>query len=309
MKNTSKKTITKPSIAVIVLNWNNAKDTKECLESLKGSTVPIHVVLVDNNSKEPLTDLPKLPHFSFIKNSENLGYAGGNNTGILFALKNGFKFISILNNDTIVDPDFYAGSIESLNQKGLDAVAGRVRNSDGTIYSWGGTVNRLLGRAFHGKEQITSVTFLPGCAFVAKKDVFESIGGFDERYFLYYEDTDWSLRALERGFALGRINQGLVHKTAQTVGLYSDTYLYHMTRNQFYFIRDRIGFPQKFVAILSWFFLSILGYLCLALIKRPSGTKAVLRGVRDALFNNKLASRPPFYGFDTKDLTGSDWPR
>ena len=101
-----------PKVFIIILNWNNWVDTKDCLESLKTNGYQnCEVVVVDNGSDEkPEITNPKI---KVIYNKENLGFSGGNNVGIKYALENGADYVLILNNDTIASDDFLVKLVEA----------------------------------------------------------------------------------------------------------------------------------------------------------------------------------------------------
>ena len=109
-----------PKVCILLLNWNNWEDTKECLESLKNITYSnFSIVLMDNGSqddslkrmREFKSQIPQL-EIVILENGKNLGFGGGNNVGINYALKNKFGYILLLNNDTIVSRDFLDKLVE-----------------------------------------------------------------------------------------------------------------------------------------------------------------------------------------------------
>src|SRR3972149_12101418 len=96
-----------PKVAIIVLNWNGKNDTLECLASIDKMDYPsIYVILVDNGSQDGSVAAiqRKFPEVMIVETKSNLGFAGGNNMGIRYALRNGAEYVLVLNNDTIVDP-------------------------------------------------------------------------------------------------------------------------------------------------------------------------------------------------------------
>ena len=104
----------KPKVAIIILNWNRLEDIAECLESVKKTDYPNYeVVIVDNGSKDgSLEKLSKeFPEAIILKNKENMGFAGGNNVGMRYAINSGAKYMWLLNNDTVVEPDTLRGLI------------------------------------------------------------------------------------------------------------------------------------------------------------------------------------------------------
>ncbi|MFH1671652.1 MAG: glycosyltransferase, partial [Candidatus Portnoybacteria bacterium] len=101
-----------PKVFIIILNWKNWPDVEECLESIKNNDYPNYqVVIVDNdsNQKPEVSD----SNIKVIYNDRNLGFSGGNNVGIKYALKNGADYILLLNDDTIVEKSFLTKLVEA----------------------------------------------------------------------------------------------------------------------------------------------------------------------------------------------------
>ncbi|MCX6022275.1 MAG: glycosyltransferase family 2 protein, partial [Chloroflexi bacterium] len=106
-----------PSVSLVVLAWNGRDDTLECLKSLAAVSYPrLEVVVVDNGSSDDTVRAVResYPAVQLIENGKNLGYAGGNNVGILYALDRGADYVMLLNNDTVVHPDFLDVMLETL---------------------------------------------------------------------------------------------------------------------------------------------------------------------------------------------------
>lgn len=102
------------SVAVIVLNWNGTDDTVECLRSLLQVDYPRYeIVVVDNGSREsPRARIAdEFPSVTYLETAQNLGYAGGNNVGIRHALARGHDYVFVLNNDTVVEPEFLTQAV------------------------------------------------------------------------------------------------------------------------------------------------------------------------------------------------------
>lgn len=231
-------------VAVVILNYKLRKLTLECLKSVKKSSYgQIKVYVVDNDSGD---DLKKElgSEITFIQAGSNLGYAGGNNLGITAALKDGCNLIFIINPDTQVDVDCIKSCVELMSSDQTIGVIGpKILFSDKkTIWYAGGIFDRdnVLG-THRGVDQqdvgqfdkIGETDFVSGAAMMVRREVFERIGLFDERYFLYYEDSDFCLRAKRRGFKLVYNPQALVyHKNAQATGLGSPLQDYFITKNR-----------------------------------------------------------------------------
>lgn len=206
--------IFEPRIAVIVLNWNGRDDTMRCLSSLQ--RVDYHrseIVVVDNGSSDGSVASIRtaFPEISIIENGRNLGYAGGNNAGIQWALKRGFDYILILNNDTIVAEDFLkvlASSASRLPAESIIGAAMLLDNKPDTIWMLGGIwshrscsfnddgANKALSEF---ANSVREVDYVVGCSIFASRFVFENVGLFDEKFFLHYEEIDFCSRAKQIG--------------------------------------------------------------------------------------------------------------
>ena len=205
------------SLAIIVLNWNGADDTLNCVESLQQQTLRPEIIIVDNNSnddsverfedhiKSQKKDAPIL-----IKNSQNLGFAGGINTGLVYAKEHNFEYIGVLNPDAIADKEWCQALVNELSSHpkcGITTGILQRRNSKtldttGDFYTtWGlpGPRNR--------DEPIKNAPDKPGEVFGAtgggaiyRTAIFDDIDMFDEDFFMYYEDVDLSFRAQLAGW-------------------------------------------------------------------------------------------------------------
>ena len=204
-------------LAIIVLNWNGADDTLNCVESLQQQTLQPEIIIVDNNSsddsverfedhvKSQKKDAPIL-----IKNSQNLGFAGGINTGLVHARKQGFEYIGVLNPDAIADKKWCQALVDELSSHPKCGIAtgilqrrdGKTLDTTGDFYTtWGlpGPRNR--------DEPVENAPSKPGEVFGAtgggaiyRAAMFDDIDMFDEDFFMYYEDVDLSFRAQLAGW-------------------------------------------------------------------------------------------------------------
>ncbi len=255
-----------PRVSIILVNWNGAEDTVECVQSLKECKYTnIQIIIVDNNSKGNEAELLKEKFGSSIevlKNKTNLGFAGGVNTGINFALRRGSDYILLINNDTVVEPDFLNYLIEQGEKnKDIGILVPKIcyYSASRIIWSAGGYVSKLRSSGFscgEGKyeEEYNNskfVTFASGCCLLIKANVLTKVGLFDEKYFLYLEDVDFCYRVNNAGYKIlydGRSK--ILHKVnvASTKAI-NVLPLYFITRNRMYFAR-------KFFK--GWFLISAL---------------------------------------------------
>ncbi|MDD5397170.1 MAG: glycosyltransferase family 2 protein [Candidatus Moranbacteria bacterium] len=200
-----------PKIFVIVLNFNGAKTLPGCLASVFQSDYPnFETVVVDNNSQDGSFEKARLAYSKahFIKNSANIGFAKGNNVGIRFALEKFADHIFVLNNDAIIENDALSLlAKEAAKNPAAGIFSPIITTANGEdVWFAGGLVDWLGMKNTHITKPLAAISYktdyVSGCAMLIKKDVFKKIGLFDERYFLYYEDADFSLRANKAGFDL-----------------------------------------------------------------------------------------------------------
>ena len=254
--------MTKPQVFAIILNWNGQNDTLNCLKSLaKADTtgVFLSVIVVDNNSTDgSVRQVSKLfPSVFLLPQQSNLGFSGGINRGIRYALKNGADYIWILNNDTVVDrrsldfltvfkdPEVGAVGSKIYFSPGHEYHFNRYNNSERGKVIWyaGGIIDwqnmyashRGVDEVDHGQYETTGDTqFITGCSFAVRAGVVRQIGYFDERYYLYLEDVDYSLRIQRAGFRTAYCPQSVIwHLNAVSSGKPGNRlHEYYFTRNR-----------------------------------------------------------------------------
>ncbi len=263
----------KPHVFVVVLNWNRAEDTIACLESianLSTNNYQLTTVVVDNASTD--NSVAKIKNqiskskdtneiLKILENTKNLGYAGGNNVGISYALKNGADYVMILNNDTSVQPSLIVRTVELAQKdskiglispkiyfaKGYEFHKEMYKENDKGRVIWyaGGKIDwdnvygsgRGVDEVDEGQYNKAEETdFATGtCLFLTRK-LLEKVGVFDEKYFMYYEDTDLSVRAKKSGLKVIYFPDAIVwHKVAQSSAIGSPLNDYYTTRNRMLF--------------------------------------------------------------------------
>ncbi len=266
-------------VTIIILNWNRAKDTLECLESLKKMSLGdcrLSVLVVDNASidysVEKLRTYQKANRFELLINKSNLGFAGGNNVGIRYALERGADYVMVLNNDTRVDPllvtriievaekypDFGAASPKIYFEKGYEFHKKRYKKVDLGKVIWyaGGKIdwNNVYGVARgvdevdKGQfERVEDTDFATGTCMLLSRKALREVGMFNERYFMYYEDTELSVRMKKNGYKVLYVPKASVwHKVAQSSGIGSELNDYFITRNRLLFAFRYASIRTKF---------------------------------------------------------------
>lgn len=236
-------------VVTVVLNWNGAEDTLALLPTLARCRLPSgwrhEVIVVDNGSTDGSADrvAAAFPAVEVLRLPENRRFAGGNNAGIRRALERGADQVLLLNNDTEADPALIERLVMALEQDAEAAAAAPLiyfgAPTDRIWYA-GGRCHPPLGHASHrglrerdhGQYRSAEETgYLTGCCLIAPRRVWETVGLLDERYFIYAEDADWSLRARARGGKLLFVPTArLWHKVSASSGAASPFKIYHRLR-------------------------------------------------------------------------------
>lgn len=231
--------MTDPKVAIVILNWNAYKETYECLKSLEGLVYRnFEVFLVDNDSKDgSFSNLQednerKKFHIAihFLQSGSNLGFAGGNNVAIRKAYGLNFPYYWMLNNDTVIDKNSLSYLVDELDKHPDVGIAGSkiyYYNSN-IIWFAGGIVNTFTGNTRHiglreedkGQYNARNETdYISGCSLFFRRQLIDSIGFMKEDYFLYFEETDWNLRAHNKGWKVIFVPESHVyHKVSLSSG-------------------------------------------------------------------------------------------
>lgn len=214
------------SVAIVVLNWNGLDDTRQCIESLYAQTYEnFAIVLVENGSTEPDTEegmaelQQKHPSLRVIYNDQNLGFAGGVNTGIRYALEHDFEFVALFNNDAVADRDWLCELVAAQKKYKSGITTGLLLHAKGkTIDStgdwcsvWGLPFPRDRNKPRNETSKSGFVFSGSGGASLYSAAMLEQIGLFDETFFAYYEDTDISFRAQLYGWSVYYTNKAIAY--------------------------------------------------------------------------------------------------
>jgi hypothetical protein len=265
-------------VYIIVLSWNGKADTLECLQSLDAVDYPNYKVLVVDNASTDgsVAALHRsFPHVEIVVNKSNLRYAGGNNVGIQHALGRNAEYVLLLNNDTVVAPDFLTLLV---NAAGIDTKAGmigpkiyyyadkqRLWYAGGKIEWWKGWISHLGVREIDRGQYDTAgeTEFISGCCILIKREVIERIGMLDEAYFLYGEDADWCIRASRSGFKLLFVPAARVwHKLSVSAGGHLSWFKnWNKLKSQLRLLA-RYAKPFHWITIPAWMIINtVAGYL------------------------------------------------
>ncbi len=208
MENSTSPPTTSNKILVVLVNWNGKLDTLECLTSLKSVAYPHTAVVVDNGSRDDSVACirKEFPEVLVFETGGNLGFAGGNNVALEWALKKDFEWILLLNNDTVVDPNFLSAFLDASRAEPKAKILGaKIYRYDkkNTIDHLGGMWNPNIGEFVSLKkdtEHMQKVDYVCGAALFMHRSVPEDIGLLEPSFFLFWEETDFCCRARRRGF-------------------------------------------------------------------------------------------------------------
>lgn len=224
-------------LAIILLNYNNVEDTLECVRSIEENySEKCTIIVVDNmssdNSKEIL--IKNEDRYKLILNDVNEGFAHGNNIGIKWAMSQGFEYVMLLNNDTLVAKQSIERMMMAIKKdKKIGIVSPRIMYYPNKENIWfdGGQIdwfkfivlhknmNKNINDITENKDNEEFVDFITGCCMLIRREVIDSIGYLPEEYFMYYEDVDYCVRVKDGGFKLVNIKDSIIyHKVSSASG-------------------------------------------------------------------------------------------
>ena len=251
------KSIEFPAVSILILNWNGAADTLECLDSLKKIDYPSYeIIVVDNSSSGDDVNIIKSKcndSVTVIKNDQNLGFAEGNNVGIRYILANReSKYIFLLNNDTTVKVDFLSQLVKVAEADSSIGMVGpeiHLYDRPEKIHSRGGVINlytgwHFVGGSFHrppyNDDSKFILNYYSGAAVMIRTEVIKKVGAFDPDYFYYTEDVDLGYRIFRAGYKIVCARKSIIyHKEGRSVGgnIRNPKTAYFETRNALLFVR------------------------------------------------------------------------
>ncbi|KAA9407018.1 glycosyltransferase family 2 protein [Haloarcula sp. CBA1131] len=292
-------------VSAVILNWNNYEDTTNCLNSLKSVSYPnLDIIVVDNGSTDGSAESLKddFPDVELIQLGENRGFGGGMNIGIEQALSNGSEYIWVLNNDVIIEQNSVLKElVDSLKKDASIGVVSPVIYSypdTEEIWFWKGSIDWNTGEGYHPtppdhvpKKNIQN-DYVPLCCALFPAEIFSDVGFLPEKYFLYYEDVDYSVQLAESGYDLVTLTDTTIfHKRGGSSGnRLGPISSYYLARNQRILIRE---FNEKMSPFhLLWYFKVILKETTLRIYNwRIDGLFSLYRGITDGL-RNKTGKGP-----------------
>jgi len=282
-------------VSIITINYNQPELTRQFLESAQHLTYPSYEILVvDNGSRQDLrtvVDGQVYPQMRILRSEQNLGFTGGNNLGMQEAKG---EFFFIVNNDTELTPTLLQDLLQPFEgdaRIGVTCPKIKFYDQPDTVqYAGYNPMNLYTGTATPvglnerdgGQfDEAHRTNFAHGCAMMVRREVVERVGRFAERFFLYYEELDWSQRIKNAGYDIYYQASALVlHKESQSVGPQNPLKTYYLTRNRILFMRRHGSWFQRAV-FYSFFILCVLPkhVVTYLITGRLAHAKAFLRGM------------------------------
>ncbi len=299
---------------VILVSYKGSVDTAACLESLARSETPVTAVVVDTTPNDPELQLvvSRFPNTHLICADANLGFGGGNNLGIRWALRHtSCEYLFLLNNDALV----FQTNVSELEAKmsvRSDAaiLTPRIAFRDYPDRLWygGGDVDWRRASVFtpgfdgpiNAPEALRErwVTFASGCALFVRRSVMISLGGFDPRFFMYEEDVEWCLRAQKHGFRILYVPKTLILHRAQGSSNPTEKedradfwspknarlpfYAFHIIRNRMLNVYTHASAGQKLLVAIFFPLYLLRHGIPFLLGRRPDAVWAMFRGIVDS---------------------------
>lgn len=274
----------KNHISIIIVNYNTPDDTKATIDSLsqiEHSGFDYRIIVVDNGSKDLLTFskpfLKKNPQVDLLRSESNLGFSGGNNLGIQHAIDHyDSDYYLLLNSDTIVTKDFlqelykmmkhdpkiglaaskiyFYKNYEYFQDSYAEEEKGKIIWYVGGKVDWTNLLSYHIGidEVDRGQfEQVSETDYATGCVMMISREVIERIGPLDDRFFLYSEDVDYSLRVQVAGLKVMYCPNSVVyHKIGRsTGGAGSPLQQYYQTRNRLFLAMRHAPLRSKMTAL------------------------------------------------------------
>lgn len=284
--------------AVVILNWNGGEQIRQCVSAVMASTgVNPFFVIVDNASTDGSdTALVSLIRRGVIlKQERNIGVAAGFNAGVKWALQHGAAYILLLNSDAMVTPGCLA-EMKAVMDRTPDAgiVSPRILDAKNRERIWfdggffnalGYPVHRRFGWKPNADRREYQEDFATGCVFLARADVYRSVGLFDETYFAYSEDVDLCMRATREGWKVIHIPQAVaLHAPSSSVLKNAGKWFrdYYVARNNLLlFRRQRPGIRWAGYLLYYGIIMMLIPAVYFLVTGQAKRVMAMYEGVRD----------------------------
>lgn len=240
-----------PLVGIVLVHYRDASESLACIRSLRGLSYPVRrLFVVDNNSADRSGGLIRAKlqeNEEYIFVPENRGFAAGANVGISQAIAHGASYVFLVNPDLEVLPetlDYLVAFGQRDHETGImgpKVLYPPTEDGMSRVWSMGGKIDlarEAMEMLRHGEpEEVDSrapfeCDYVPGCALLAKREVFKSIGLLPEDYFMYFEESDWCLKAGAAGFRLMIVPESRVFHKFDNEKMQHPFVVYYYNRNR-----------------------------------------------------------------------------
>ncbi len=290
--------LNEPSILAVVLNWRQPDMTIECVKALREMEGPeLDILVIDNGSGDGSAEIlnERLSQTSFQALPENIGFAAGSNIGLRRALEGSYDFALLVNNDAFPSADVMIKLLdESTDEIALLSPKILIESTPSRIWFAGGRQHpRLLEMRDRGLGELDGpewsvsrdVNYLLGTFLLVNLSAVSRTGFLDERYFMYYEDLDWSIRFRQDDYRLRMVADACVYHrvSTSTGGTENPINRYYLARSSVLFFSSyaKMGKPISIIFYRLGSALKMIGKLLLG--GQISGSQAYIRGLIDGI--------------------------
>ncbi len=293
-----------PRVSILILTWNTCQEVLTCVEHALASEYPSYeVVVIDNASRDGTSAAvrQRYPNVTLLQNSENLGYAGGNNRGIKYALEHGAQYVLIVNSDTIMPPDMLTKTVHIALSSDDIAVVGvkNLKMSDPSTV-WAAYLELTYRRELLyvvGREQpdspalsvVKDVPGVSGACMLLSRQALEDVGLLDEKFFMYHEDLDWCQRAISKGYRCVYAGTAhILHKGSSST-LRTRAGYYFLVRNSILFARKHGNPIQYFTVVTATFLYGMRKNVkCWLRLEKKETYSLLWQGLKDAVMGRPV---------------------
>lgn len=305
-------------LSVVIVNYNGVNDTLECLASIVGKwDHECRIVVVDNGSIPPNDQEIRsaFPSITVLRSEQNLGWSGGNNLGAVESIRQGAKWIFLLNNDVVLRENWFRSIASVISTDSWDIFGPVILDflPPHGVQTEGVNFNRVRKPIFErvrvpvvenptdgGEIHVSECDIVNGCAMIIRADLFDRLGGIDDRFFLIAEESDFCIRAGDHGARIGVMDRALVlHKHSVTFKKAGrPVQLYYDTRNLGLLLwKHPTGRNRNTRRVTWWNYVKSVYYSYSRELEysNPAGARAVAEGFVDFLlgrFGRKQSVRP-----------------